>query len=168
MHFARHRIVKLSASYLHWAPCGWSSSSADTAAPSSCPSCSGSHTDEYPPALPRQPGTPCCCPAWLLSPCPQGTGALPGTESCSKGPGCTCRSPGCSLPILAELLAQTRGLEILENHWPRTQTKLRDHPRSSLPHLGREEEEIRGDNEVWMNGILSLYVCECVCKCNTS
>lgn len=93
--------VKPSASYLRWVPCGWPSSSVGTAARSSCSSCSGSRTEGSPAALPRPPGSLCCYPAWLLSPCPRGTGASLGTESCRKGSGCTSQSPGCSPPSLA-------------------------------------------------------------------
>lgn len=126
---------KPSASYLHWVPCGWSSSSADTASPFSCPSYTGSQTKHYPTVLPRQPGSLCCYPAWLPSPCPQGTGASPGTESCSEGSGCTCHSPGCSPPIRVGPLSQIRLLEFLRPRCPRTLTKSTGHPRNVPSHL---------------------------------
>ena len=104
------------------------------------PFCSGSRTEDWPAALPRRPGTPCCCPAWLPSPCPRGTGASPDSGSCSTGSGCTCHWPGCSPPILAERRAQSRRLPTLEHWCPGTRTELRGLPTNSPPHLGGDRE----------------------------
>lgn len=73
-------------------PCGCSSSSADTAPPSSCLSCSGSRRAESPAAPPVPHGTP-WRPAWRCVPCPPrtGTGAWCGTSSCTGCSGCTVR-----------------------------------------------------------------------------
>lgn len=71
-------------------PCGCSSSSADTAAPFSCPSCSGSHIEASPAAPPAPPGTP-WRPAWRCAPClrQRDTGAWSGNVSCTGCSGCT-------------------------------------------------------------------------------
>lgn len=101
----KHKVIFLkwlSAPYLHWDPCEWSSSSVGTATHSSWPSCSGSHTESYCAELPGQPCSPGCYPAWHPSPCPRGTGASPCTEGCSENPGCTFHWPGCSLPTVTE------------------------------------------------------------------
>lgn len=79
-------------SHLRSGPCGCSSSSADTAALSSCPFYSDSHTAGWPAAPPGQPGTPCWL-AWCPSLCPPGTDASPGSGSCTGGSGCICHWP---------------------------------------------------------------------------
>lgn len=80
-------------------PCGCSSSSGGTAAPSSCLSYSGSRTEVSPAVLLAPPGTP-WRPAWHCAPCrlQTSTGAWYGSGSCTGCSGCTfqtlSRSPG--------------------------------------------------------------------------
>lgn len=68
--------------YPRSAPDGCSSRSADTAAPSSCPACSDSHTVGFPARPPGPPGTP-YWPAWYFDPGLPGTAEGCGTWSCS-------------------------------------------------------------------------------------
>ncbi len=90
---SRHGSVL--AAYPQSDPCGCSSSSADTAALSSCLSCSGSHIAVSPAAPPAPPGTP-WRPAWRCAPCPhqRGTGAWSGNVSCTGCSGCTVQRLG--------------------------------------------------------------------------
>lgn len=83
------------AAYPQSDPCGCSSSSADTAALSSCLSYSGNRTAVSPVAPPVPPGTP-WRPAWCCAPCPhqRGTGAWSGNVSCIGCSGCTVQRLG--------------------------------------------------------------------------
>lgn len=78
--------------YLRWGSCGWSSSSAGTAAPSSCLSCSGSGVTGCPVGPPAPPGTP-YFPAWRCGLGPPDTGAWYGNVSCTVRSGYTSRLP---------------------------------------------------------------------------
>lgn len=77
-----HPSLEPTQAYPLSAPDGCSSRSADTAAPSSCPACSGSHTVGFPARPPGLPGTP-YWPAWYCDPGLPGTAEGCGTWSCS-------------------------------------------------------------------------------------
>lgn len=103
--------VCVLAAYPQSDPCGCSSSSADTAALSSCLSYSGNHTVASPVAPPVLPGTP-WTPAWRCVLCPhqRGTAAWSGNVSCTGCSGCTVQKLGRN-PVVPS----TRGNPVL-NH----------------------------------------------------
>ncbi len=85
-----HGSVIPQSSYLQSGRCWCSSNSADTAFPSSFPSCSGSRTEPSPATLPGLPGNP-YWPTWCSCPCLPDTASGSWSDGCTFGPGYTSR-----------------------------------------------------------------------------
>lgn len=85
-----HNPIIPESSYLQSGLCWCSSNSADTAFPSSSPSCSGSRTDPSPATLPGLPGNP-YWPTWCSCPCLPDTASWSWSDGCIFGPGYTSR-----------------------------------------------------------------------------